>query len=155
MVGLKSRGRPPIKMAATVKDVVSLENDYVREIINRNKPLDDELVGAILAQSIMSWEGKEPAPALDPDGNFQGTDLDLFSFLMPLAERGAVIEIPRYRNRRKIVRKEGERKIGTNQLGKITGLVSNKDVFSLIIEGERPHSVELSQAVEPPLQIGL
>lgn len=133
MIGLKSRGRPPIKMAESVKDVVALKNEYAREIADRTKPLDDDLVSSILGQSVMSWEGRSPTPALDPDGNFQGTDLDLFSFLVPLAARGAVIEIPHYRNRRKVVVKESERKIGTNQFGKITGMVSNKDVLSFSV----------------------
>ncbi|MBI2048167.1 MAG: hypothetical protein HYT27_03430 [Parcubacteria group bacterium] len=133
MVGLKSRGRPPIKMAESVKDVVNFKDPYAREIMDVTKPISDDLVGAILAQSVMTWEGRNPAPALDEDGNFQGTDMDLFSFLVPLAHRNAVIEIPRYRNRRKIVVKETERKIGTNQFGKITGLVSNKDVLSFSV----------------------
>lgn len=42
MIGLKSRGRPPIKMAESVKDVVALKNEYAREIADRTKPLDDE-----------------------------------------------------------------------------------------------------------------
>ncbi len=130
MIGLKSRGRPPILLAESVKNIVNFNDEYVKEIADRTKPVSDELVSAILGQSVMSWEGRNPAPALDPDGNFQGTDLDLFSFLVPLAVRGAVIEIPRYRNRRKVVVKESERKIGTNQFGPITGMVSNKDVLS-------------------------
>lgn len=133
MIGLKFRGRPPIKMAESVKDVVMFKNEYAAEIADRNKPVSDELVGAILAQSVMSWEGRNPSPALDPDGNFQATDLDLFSFLVPLAMRGAVIEIPRYHNRRKIVVRQGERKIGANQFGKVTGLISNKDVLSFSV----------------------
>lgn len=132
-IGLKFRGRPPIKMAESVKDVVNFKDPYAREIMDVTKPVSDELVGAILAQSVMTWEGRNPAPALDEDGNFQGTDLDLFSFLVPLADRNAVIEIPRYRNRRKVMVKESERKIGTNQFGKITGLVSNKDVLSFSV----------------------
>lgn len=130
MIGLKSRGRPPINMAESVKGVVSFTDEYVREIVDRGVPLDDGLVGAVLAQSVMTWEGRNPAPALDPDGKFQGTDLDLFSLLMPLVDRKAVIEIPRYRNRRQVVRKASERKVGSNQFGTVTGLVSNADVLS-------------------------
>lgn len=133
MIGLKFRGRPPIKLADTVKDVVSLKNEYASGIMNRNAYLDDDFVAAIMGQSLMTWEGRNPAPALDSDGNFQGTDLDLLSFLMPMADRGAVIEIPRYRNRRKIVKRANERKIGSNQFGAVTGLTSNKDVLSFSV----------------------
>ncbi len=120
-------------MAETVKDVVSLKNEYADAIMDRRIVMDEELVGAILSQSLMTWEGRNPAPALDQDGNFQGTDLDLMSFLVPIANRGAVIEIPRYRNRRKVVVREGERKIGTNQFGPITGLTSHQDVHSFSV----------------------
>lgn len=62
-----------------------------------------------------------------------GTDLDLLSFLVPMAKRGAVIEIPHYHNRRKVVVRESERKVGDTQLGEITGLTSNQEVFSFSV----------------------
>ncbi|MBI3633142.1 MAG: hypothetical protein HY226_02515 [Candidatus Vogelbacteria bacterium] len=129
-IGLKTRGRPPIRYAGSVKEIVALKGEYASAIADRNQTLDDGLVGAILNQSVLTWAGKNPSPALDSDGNFQGTDLDLFSFLAPLVDRRAVIEIPRYRNRRKIVHREGERKIGSSQFGTITGLVSNAKALS-------------------------
>ncbi|MBI3633690.1 MAG: hypothetical protein HY226_05370 [Candidatus Vogelbacteria bacterium] len=132
-IGLKTVGRPPILIAGSVKEVVDLKGEYAPSIMNRAIALDDGLIGSILAQSVMSWNGKNPSLALDPNGNFQGTDLDLFSFLTPLANRRAVIEIPRYRNRRKIIHKESERKIGTSQFGTVTGLISNKDVMSFSV----------------------
>jgi hypothetical protein len=95
--------------------------------------MDSAFVESILGQSIFSWEGRSPKPALDLNGNFQATDLDLLSFLLPMVARGAVIEIPKYENRRKTVVKENERKIGSNNFGSITGLTSNKDVFSFSV----------------------
>ncbi len=133
MSGLKFRGRPPIKIAGSVKDVITLRNPYAQDIVDRGTGLTEEIYQAILAQSIFSWEGRNPAPALDLDGNFQGTDLDLLSFLVPMAEYRAVIEIPHYRNRRKVVRKANERKIGTNQFGPINALISNQKVFSFSV----------------------
>ena len=133
MIGLKFRGRPPIKLAETVKSVVSLENEYARMIMDRSTRIDEDTIAAIMGQSLMTWEGRNPAPALDSDGNFQGTDLDLLSFLMPMADRGAVIEIPRYRNRRQVVHRANERKIGSNQFGAVTRLVSHKDALSFSV----------------------
>ena len=133
MIGLKFIGRPPIKIAETVKDIARMKNEYARTIMDRTQTIDEEFIGAIIAQGIMSYEGRNPRPALDENGDFQCTDLDLLSFLMPIAARGAVIEIPRYRNRRRIVKRQGERKIGSNQFGPITGMVSNKDVFSFSV----------------------
>jgi hypothetical protein len=134
MIGLKFRGRPAIKIAKTVRDIAHFNNEYANTIMDRSQVIDEEFIGAIIAQGIMSYAGREPQPALDEDGNFQCTDLDLLSFLSPIAARGAVIEIPRYRNRRQIVKREGERKIGTNQFGPITSLVSNKEVFSFSVK---------------------
>ena len=130
MHGLKFRGRPPIKLAESVKDVVGITNPYAETIMDRGTFVDEAFVQAVRAQSVFTWEGRNPSSALDEDGNFRGTDLDLLSFLVPIAERGAVVEIPRYRNRRKVVVRENERKVGTNQFGSVTGLISNKDVFS-------------------------
>ena len=133
MIGLKFRGRPPIKLAESVKDIVSLENEYARMIMDRSVKIDEDTIAAIMGQSLMTWVGRNPAPALDSDGNFQGTDLDLLSFLMPMADRGAVIEISHYHNRRQIVRRANERKIGSNQFGVLTRLVSHKNVLSFSV----------------------
>lgn len=133
MEGLKFRGRPPILIAGSVKDVVNLKNPYAQIIMDRRQTIDEGLVSAIVAQSIMGWERRHPAPALDQDGNFQGTDLDLLSFLTPIAARGAVIEIPRYRNRRRVEVRPNERKIGNNRFGPLIGLRSNQEVFSFSV----------------------
>lgn len=133
MQGLAFRGRPPIRIAASVRDVADLKNLYAKVIMDRGCVIDEDFVNSILCQSIFGWEGRNPAPALDADGNFQGTDLDLLSFLVGLTNRGAVIEIPKYRNRRKIVQRADERKIGTNQFGTLTGLTSHSEVLSFSI----------------------
>ncbi len=130
MHGLKFRGRPPVLLAKSVSAVANLSNQYAKDILDRSIEIDEEFVNSILSQSVFSWEGRNPKPALDENGNFQVTDLDLLSFLMPLVARGAVIEIPKYQSRRKVVRKENERKVGTTSFGKLTGLTSNKDVLS-------------------------
>lgn len=132
-MGFRFVGRPPINYADSVKDVVTLQHPYAQLIINRRQPITKEMVDAILGQSLFSWEGRNPRPALDQYGNFQCTDLDLLSFIAPFADRGAVIEIPHYRNRRKIVVKSDERKVGAKQFGPVTGLTSNKDVFSFSV----------------------
>ncbi|MBI5421072.1 MAG: hypothetical protein HZA35_02035 [Parcubacteria group bacterium] len=120
-------------LADSVKSVATLDNPYASAIMDRRVSIDEDFVQAIIGQSVFSWEGRNPASALDEDGNFQGTDLDLLSFLVPMAARGAVIEIPHYESRRQTIRKENERKIGRNQFGPITGLISNKDVLSFSV----------------------
>lgn len=133
MLGLKFIGRPPIKIADSIREIVRGVNEYSRVILDRTQLVTEEFISAILGQSVMSWEGRHPAPALDENGNFQGTDLDLLSFMVPLADRGAVIEIPRYEIRRQKVVRASERKIGQNQFGQVTGLISNKRVYSFSV----------------------
>lgn len=132
-MGYRFVGRPPVHYAESVRDVVTLEHPYAKAIMNRQEPITQEMTDAVLGQSLFSWEGRNPRPALDQYGDFQCTDLDLLSFIAPFADRKAVIEIPRYQNRRKVVVKENERKIGSRQFGPVTGLTSNKDVFSFSI----------------------
>jgi len=134
MTGLKFRGRPPIRLAESVQDVARLSNPYARTIMDRSIPVTEDFVNVVVAQSVFGWEGRHPTPALDADGNFQGTDLDLLSFLVPIAERGAIIELPSYRSRRVSVAKENERHLGSGaRFGNVVGLTSNQDVFSFSI----------------------
>ncbi len=134
MNALEMKGLPEISIAKTVTGVATLKNEYAQDFMDRNSPLDEKQIAAVINQGTMSYAGRNPSPALDENGDFQCTDLDLLSFLTPIAARHAVIEIPRYRNRRQIVKRQGERKIGTNQFGPITSLVSNKDVFSFSVK---------------------
>lgn len=134
MFGLSWKGLPEINFAKTVREVTNLTNPYAEAIMDRSRPLNKKLVGAIIAQGIMSYEGRNPKPALDADGTFRTTDLDLLSFLAPLADRGAVVEIPTYRNRRQVIRRSGERKIGSNRFGRLVGLTSNKEAFSFSVK---------------------
>ena len=132
-MGFRFVGRPPVNFAESVKEVVALTHPYAASIMDRRQAVTEELVDAILGQSLFSWEGRNPRPALDQYGYFQCTDLDLLSFIAPFADRRAVIEISRYRNRRKVVVKSTERKVGTTQFGMVTGLISNKDVHSFSV----------------------
>lgn len=129
----ESTSLPNVDVAKTVTAVANLTNPHAKRIIDRSQAISDSFVKKSIAQSVFTWEGRKPAPALDDNFNFQGTDLDLLSFMVPMMVRGAVIEIPEYQNRRKVVRREGERKIGASQFGNITGLTSNADVHSFSV----------------------
>ncbi len=134
MAALNYRNQLTIHFAKTVESVVTLKNEYAEVIMDRSKPVTEELVHALVAQGTMSYAGRNPKPAIGPNGEIQTTDLDLLSFLVPLALRNAVIEIPSYKNRRQTVKKGDERKVGTNQFGPIVSLVSNKSVFSFSVK---------------------
>ena len=119
--------------AKSVRAVATLEDRVARNIMDRSFTIDGDFVRQAVNGAIMSYKGRSPRPALDAKGMFQATDLDLLSFLVPLMERRAVVEIPVYENRRQRVRKEHERKIGCSNFGTVTGLTSNEDVFSFSV----------------------
>lgn len=119
--------------AKSVRNVATLEDKVAVNIMDRSFKVDGDFVRRMVNESVMSWKGRSPRPALNAKGEFQATDLDLLSFLVPLMERRAVVEIPRYENRRQRVRKENERKIGRNNFGAVIGLTSNQEVFSFSI----------------------
>jgi len=86
-------------------------------------------------QMIRNWSfdlfTRKPGPAIDEDGEFVGTDLDLATFMFTLAQRGAVINLPNYKRMRAATIREGERVISaSNRHGKVVGMYANQDVFS-------------------------
>jgi hypothetical protein len=86
-------------------------------------------------QMVSHWSydlySRKPGAAYAADGVFKGTDLDLACFLSALVDRGAVINLPKYKSRRARTVREGEHIVSKdNRHGKIKGLVSNKSVFS-------------------------
>jgi len=132
MQGLKFRGRPPIKLADSVLDVVHFNDPYAAIILDRGLQIDEDFVDAIVGQSILTWEGRNPSPALDEDGNFVGTDLDITSFLFPLSVREAVIEFPFYKAHRPSITRSTERRINTPvRFGKMVSMTSNQEFFSV------------------------
>jgi hypothetical protein len=88
------------------------------------------------AQEIVdSWSAdlfqRKPAPAANSLGEFQGTDLDLSTFMSALAQRSAVINIPKYDTMRARTVKANQRVISRdNRHGNILSLYANKEVFS-------------------------
>jgi len=120
----------PKQVANTLKTVLdTVEMDL---IINRGSDIEPVI------QKVSEWwsydlYSRSPGPAYR-DGVFVGTDLDLACFLYALAERKAVINIPRYKSMRQKSTKEGQVVTSKdNRHGAITGLSSNKDVFSFSV----------------------
>ncbi|MCK5616484.1 hypothetical protein KAR91_82240 [Candidatus Pacearchaeota archaeon] len=119
------------KVATTLKNV--LDNTVMQGIMDRGSkilPLIEEV------KSFWNYDlfKRSPGPAYR-DGVFVGTDLDLACFLYSLAERNAVINIPKYESIRATSRKEGQMIVSKdNRHGQLLGVVSNKDVFSFSIK---------------------
>ncbi len=115
------------RIAKTLKNV--LDNPIMMGITDRGYTLDD-IIPEVQAYWGFDMYRRKPGPALR-DGIFVGTDLDMACFMSALAERGAVINIPKYKSMRPRTIREGQRIISSeNRHGPIINLVSNKDVFS-------------------------
>lgn len=122
-------------VSESIHAITSLQDKLASRIMDRTQAIDKDLVDQVVARGVMNWEGRMPTPALDRSGNLIASDLDLLSFLVPLAQRGAVIEIPEYTSRRQVVQREGVRRVsGAPRFGRVNALISNKDVFSFSVE---------------------
>lgn len=110
-----------------------LENPIVANILNRESEIfpDIEIVQNFWGYDLMK---RKPSPAYNDYGLFQGTDLDLACFLYSMANRGAVINIPKYKAMRQTKVREDQRLISKeNRHGKIIGVQANKDYWTFSI----------------------
>lgn len=119
------------KVASTLVNVI--DNPMMQAAIDRSDPIQP-----VIDKMMNHWGydlfTRKPGAAYTDDGVFVGTDLDLACFLFALAERGAVINIPKYESRRVKTVTEGERVISSdNRHGKILGILANKENFSFSI----------------------
>jgi hypothetical protein len=121
----------PKKVAKTLKSL--LEDPMVLDTLNRGSniiPIAETAVG-FWGYDLLN---RKPSPAYDEYGLFQGTDLDLACFMYAMADRGAVINIPRYKGMRQ--KKERLDQVVTSQYnrhGKIIGVQANKEFFTFSI----------------------
>jgi len=123
----REMGKEKKHVAKTLRNI--LENPTMQFIMDKTLPLDD-VIKVVQKYWTVDMYTRKPGPAL-VDGIFEGTDLDLACFLIALAERGAVLNLPKYKSMRPATIKEGERiSSKENRHGKILGVVANKDVFS-------------------------
>lgn len=130
-----------------------LENPTMQFIMDRSLPLTD-VVDLVQKYWTVNMYTRKPGPAL-VDGIFEGTDLDLAVFLSGLADRGAVLNLPKYKSMKPTTLREGERLSSKeNRHGKILGLVSNKEVFSFSLR-ILDMNVMTSEAVGEPRTFSL
>ena len=114
------------KIAMTLKTI--FKHPIAMLLMNRSEKVNWQELIDLWKPDLFS---RKPAPAYNVDGEFQGTDLDMHTFLSALVDRGAMINLPEYKAMRGTVLKEGQYLVSKeNRHGKCMGLSSNKDVFS-------------------------
>lgn len=119
------------KVASTLINI--LDTDRMQTILNRSEPIQP-VIDELMNHWSYDLYTRNPGAAYTEDGVFQGTDLDLACFLFALAERGAVINIPKYTSRRPKQHTEGETVVSAdNRHGKILGVLANKENSSFSI----------------------
>lgn len=115
------------QVANTLKSV--LETEVMKRTLDRSTDIEGDALD-MLEQWGVDLFTRKPRPAVNANGEFQGTDLDLSTFLTALAGRKAVIEIPKYTGLRAATKTEGQRRVGERRFGNIISLYANKEVFT-------------------------
>jgi hypothetical protein len=122
---------PTKKVAQTLVNVI--DSPRLQTILDRTKPIQP-VIDELMSHWSYDLYTRKPGAAYTEDGVFTGTDLDLACFLFALAERGAVINIPKYTSRRPKQETQGEIITSAdNRHGKILGVTANKEIFSFSI----------------------
>ncbi len=119
------------KISKSIKEL--LKNPLVLDALDRSSDIS---TAAISACDFWSYDllKRKPSSAYDDYGLFQGTDLDLAVFLYSISERGAIINIPRYKSMRQAkIREDQTLTSKENRNGQIIGVQANKDFFSFSI----------------------
>ncbi len=123
-----------MQVAKTIHAVAEAKHPLVHAIINREFQLNREFVAAVMGQSQFSWHGRRPKPAVDSEGRFRKTNLDLLSLLTELYKRQAHIELNAYENQLPWRAYAGEQHVGgTKRFGPIVGLTSHRDHLSFSV----------------------
>jgi len=136
-------------MKEIAKSLTEVYNNKVMAVVRDRQKDIFSVTNDLLDWWRLDLFNRRPAPAFTADG-FQGTDLDLATFMSTLADRGAVINIPTYKSMRQSTRKEGQVVTSKdNRHGKITGLTANQEVFTFGVRINDQNVMTTSSTGEP------
>jgi len=121
-----------MKTAKTLRNI--LENPVVQTCLDKSQSIDS-LVRKVGGEWSADLVARRPAPAYreSVDGHmvYKGTDLDLFTVMNALAQREAVINIPRYDSMTITKLRDDQRLVSkTNRHGQVFGTIANANVHS-------------------------
>jgi hypothetical protein len=117
-------------IAKTVQRVASLRNRLAKAVTNRNIPLSSVTVEKIIAKTQFGYHGRRPLLPLNKKGQPRDTDMDLFSFLVGLQKREAVLRLPSYQNKLPRTVLSNEEHMCLGRFGTLTDLIAHKDQLS-------------------------
>lgn len=122
----------------------------VRRLLDRQQDVR-ACAGRVLDNWRYDLDSRSFGPAYhDPETGKHRTELDLAVFMAALAERRAVITLPKYKSRRAATATEGEVVVSKeNRHGRVSGLTSNKDVFSFNVRIEDANVITTGDVGKP------
>lgn len=110
-----------------------LSPDTFDRVFDRSENIDD-IADTLKDHWKYSLADRRPGPAILQDGNVKPTDLDLACLLATLAERKAVITLPKYVSDGTGSRANpGQQVLSGDRRGKLTRLTSSEEYFSMNI----------------------
>ncbi len=113
-----------------------LENEVVQAALDRRENIDYAIQEMQERWNINLWD-RNPSPTYSENGNgreFAGSDLDAFTVLKVLKQRGAVIDLPNYSNQRPQTDRTDQRVVSSHHRhGKLAALVSNRETHSFSV----------------------
>jgi len=115
-----------------------LDNPIVAASLDRSQRIND-VINQVISHWSVDLDKRHPAPAYiggeDENPDYLGTDLDMFSFLMSLSQRRAVINIPDYERLRKSSLASNQIVIANqNRHGQLLWIQSNPDTHAFSTE---------------------
>lgn len=101
-------------------------------IADKAEPVDD-LIKELLAHWRYDLDARKPGPAYSENGQLASTDVDLACLVSSLAERKAVVQLPRYLAGNTGGKSGSSLKSGGVRTGQLLRLQSNKEFFSFSV----------------------
>ncbi len=121
------------RVAKTVLRIAEGRNPLANRILDRTVELCESVALQTIRQTKFGWPGRRPRMSRVHNGK---SDMDLFSFLVPLllSPNQTVIELPDYKSRLPRRTFAEERHLGSTRFGVLSGLVSHRSFLSFSVK---------------------
>lgn len=122
------------RVAKSVLAVASGAHPLARLIQDRHTEMTEELMWRVIKLLKFSWPSRKPRQQKNVRGEKRPTDMDLFSFLLPLIGTDTVLELPHYQTRLPRRTYAEERHLGNVRFGPIAKLISHRSLLSFSVQ---------------------
>ncbi len=123
-----------IKGAKTLERIANGRNRLARAIMDRNQPVTALLSERVIKKTQFGWPGRRPRLPVDKKGRPRLTDMDLFSYLVMLYQRRAILTLPPYQTKLPRIMYAEERHLGRTRFGQVVGLIAHREQLSFSVQ---------------------